>query len=120
MASHEFRTPLTIIDGAAQRLRRRADKGLLSPEDAAQRVEKIRDAVRRMTRLMESTLTAASMQEGKIKVDIKPCDIRKVVREVCECQQEITKVVLSRFDSGSVTHLSGLLFEGQGAFPTQS
>jgi len=28
-------------------------------------------------------------------------------------------LVLSRFDSGSVTHLSGLLFEGQGAFPTQ-
>ncbi len=27
---------------------------------------------------------------------------------------------LPRFDSGSATHLSGLLFEGQGAFPSQS
>ncbi len=27
---------------------------------------------------------------------------------------------LSRFDSGSATHLSGLLFEGQGAFTSQS
>ena len=91
MASHEFRTPLTIIDGAAQRLMRRADKGCLSPEDAAQRVEKIRAAVRRMTRLMESTLTAARMQEGKIKIEINPCDIGKVVREVCERQQEVAE-----------------------------
>ena len=29
-------------------------------------------------------------------------------------------VDLSRFDSGSATHLSGLLFEGQGAFTSQS
>jgi PAS domain S-box-containing protein len=91
MASHEFRTPLAIIDATAQRMKRRADKNQLTPEDAAQRVEKIRDAVQRMTRLMESTLDAASMEEGKIKVEIKPCDICKVVREVCSRQQEIAQ-----------------------------
>ena len=89
MASHEFRTPLAIIDGVAQRMKRRAGKNQLTPEDAVQRVEKIRSAVRRMTRLMESTLTAARMQEGKIKVEIGPCDITKVVNDVCARQREV-------------------------------
>jgi signal transduction histidine kinase len=84
MASHEFRTPLAIIDTAAQRMKRRADENRLTPEEAVQRVDKIRDAVGRMTRLMESTLNMARMEEGKFKVEIKPCDIGKVVREVCE------------------------------------
>jgi PAS domain S-box-containing protein len=90
MASHEFRTPLAIIDATAQRIKSRADKDQLSSEDAGQRVEKIRDAVRRMTRLMESTLTAARMEEGKISVEIGPCDIGQVIAEVCARQQEIT------------------------------
>ncbi|MGI9383947.1 MAG: sensor histidine kinase, partial [Methyloligellaceae bacterium] len=88
MASHEFRTPLAIIDATAQRLRRRADQ--LTPEEAIKRVDKIRNAVERMTRLMESTLTAARMEDGKVAVEIGPCHIRKVVLEVCERLQEIS------------------------------
>ena len=42
-----------------------------------------------MTRLMESTLTAASLQDGKIAIEICPCDIGKEVREVCSRQQDI-------------------------------
>ena len=41
----------------------------------------------------------------------------------CDYDYEGTGVLrmdLSRFDSGSATHLSGLLFEGQGAFTSQS
>ncbi len=89
MASHEFRTPLAIIDGTAQRMKSRADKNRLTPEDAVKRIEKIRAAVRRMTRLMESTLTAARMEEGKAVVDIEPCDLKTIVAEVCARQKEI-------------------------------
>lgn len=89
MASHEFRTPLAIVDSTAQRLKRRADK--MTPEETVKRAEKIRSAVERMTQLMESTLTAARMQEGKVKVEIGPCDIATTVREVCTQQQEIAQ-----------------------------
>ncbi|MEE8306175.1 MAG: HAMP domain-containing sensor histidine kinase [Gammaproteobacteria bacterium] len=44
-----------------------------------------------MTRLMESTLTAASLQDGKITIEIGPCDIGKVVSEVCTRQQDIVQ-----------------------------
>ncbi len=89
MASHEFRTPLAIIDGAAQRLKRRAGK--LSPEDTSKRVEKIRGAVARMTQLMESTLVAARLEAGRPTIQIEPCDISSVLREICDRQQDIAE-----------------------------
>lgn len=101
MASHEFRTPLAIIDGAAQRLISRAEKNL-APEDAIKRAEKIRTAVRRMTRLMESTLSAARMQDGKIRVEISSCDIKTVLEEACNRQQEVAEKHNITFDTSGL------------------
>jgi signal transduction histidine kinase len=89
MASHEFRTPLAIIDAAAQGLKRRVDR--MPPEEAIERIDKIRDAVKRMVRLMESTLMAARMEEGKVSIEIETCDLGKTVREVCERQQDVVR-----------------------------
>jgi len=87
MASHEFRTPLTIIDATAQGLKRRFEK--LTPEQAGERIDKIRGAVRRMTRLVESTLMAARAEEGKLLVEIEDCDIAGTVHGVCERHQDM-------------------------------
>ncbi len=89
MASHEFRTPLAIIDGAAQRLLRRAE--ILTPEDTAKRVEKIRSAVGRMTQLMESTLVAARLEAGRPTIQITDCSIGTILREICDRQQFIAE-----------------------------
>lgn len=89
MASHEFRTPLAIIDTAAQRLKKCADKQTASPEDTVRRVAKIRSSVQRMTRLMESTLTTARMQDGNIKIDVAACNIAKLVAECCAHHRDI-------------------------------
>jgi len=89
MASHEFRTPLAIIDGAAQRLKRRS--GNSSPEDTAKRVEKIRSAVGRMTQLMESTLVAAKLETGGPTIKIEACNLGSTVREICDRQQDIAQ-----------------------------
>ena len=89
MTSHEFRTPLAIIDGTAQRMKSQVDKNRLTPEVAVKRIEKIRAAVKRMTRLMESTLMAAQMEEGKVAVEIEPCNLKTIVAEACARQKEI-------------------------------
>jgi signal transduction histidine kinase len=89
MASHEFRTPLAIIDSTAHRMKNLAERDDLTSLDAAARVEKIQVAVKRMTRLMESTLMAARMDDGKIAIDAQPCDIGPIVTEICMRQQEI-------------------------------
>ena len=88
MASHEFRTPLAIIDSSAQYVSRRIKK--LSHEAIAENLETVRGAVRRMTNLMESTLSAARMDAGKLSMKSADCELRKLVEEVCHQQQRLT------------------------------
>lgn len=88
MASHEFRTPLAIIDGSAQLLEREAEK--LTPDRVRQRAEKIRGAVSRMTNLIESTLTVARLDAGKVDIAPRDCDLRALIVDVCERQQELS------------------------------
>lgn len=88
MASHEFRTPLAIIDSSAQKLQRQ--KNNVSSDDLAIRTGKIRTAVERMTSLMESTLSAARLESGALDVSISTCDARSLIEKVCEHQQELT------------------------------
>lgn len=87
MASHEFRTPLAIIDGAAQRLIRRAER--MTPDELLERVGKIRHAVTRMIGLIDSTLSASRMEAGRIELAVEPCDLREILGTVCRRQQEI-------------------------------
>ena len=63
MVSHEFRTPMTIIDAAAQRVLRRLDR--LEPEEVERRMQTIRGSVSRMTELVDSTLSASRIEAGK-------------------------------------------------------
>ncbi|HHK73859.1 MAG TPA: PAS domain S-box protein, partial [Rhizobiales bacterium] len=90
LASHEFRTPLAIIDGIAHRLSRRAMKQRLDPDNVLTRVNQIRSSVKRMVNLMESTLSAARMDAGKVTVKPCDCDLRTVIEEVCERQRGIS------------------------------
>jgi len=88
MASHEFRTPLAIIDSTAQRLKKACET--MSPEDMQKRADKIRAAVNRMTQLMESTLTAARMENGKVKFEVADCNVAGLLWDVCERQGEVS------------------------------
>ncbi len=90
MASHELRTPLAIIDGVAHRMSRLAGRGRLEPEDVVKRVEQIQSSVKRMVNLMESTLSAARMDAGKVTIKPDDCNLRDVINEVCERQRLIS------------------------------
>lgn len=87
MASHEFRTPLSIISGSAQRLEREKD-GIKS-DYLLSKTATIRGAVERMLRLMESTLSLAQLDEGKVQVYIEPCEIGPLIEKICAAHQEI-------------------------------
>ncbi len=87
MVSHEFRTPLAIIDGNAQRLIRRLDK--LTPERTGETLKKIRRSVARLTELMESVLNAARLEEGRITFTPEACALSEIVQEICESYAEV-------------------------------
>ncbi len=96
MTSHEFRTPLAIIDSSSQRLLRQKDR--LTPEIVEKRVKRMRSAVERMTVLMDSTLSAARMDAGKIAVSPAPAPVRSIVEKVQRRHNEITTRHVLRCD----------------------
>jgi two-component system OmpR family sensor kinase len=90
MASHEFRTPLAIIDGHAQRLISMRDR--LTAAELAERARKVRNTVRRMTQLIDNLIGSARLIDGRIDLNYHPTqvDLMELVREVCHMQQELT------------------------------
>jgi two-component system, OmpR family, sensor kinase len=87
MVSHEFRTPLTIIDGHAQRLAKMNDAA--PPDEIGQRSEKIRSAVLRMTSLIESLLNSTQLIDGELYFHPASFDMRALLHEVCQLHREI-------------------------------
>jgi two-component system OmpR family sensor kinase len=89
MASHEFRTPLTIIDGHAQRMIKTNDRA--SPEEIADRAGKVRGAVLRMTSLMDNLLNSSRLFDGGAGLYYHPVeiDIAALLHDVCQLHREI-------------------------------
>jgi len=90
MASHEFRTPLTVIDAHAQGLIKARES--LGPDDLLQRAAKIRSAVSRMTNLMRNLLDSSRALDGEAMLRFNPevTDATQLLREVCQLHREIT------------------------------
>lgn len=88
MVSHQFRTPLSIVDSSAQRMIRRSRE--MSEEEIRERARKIRTAILRMTRLVTSTLNAAKLDAGEIDFAPRRCDLGRLIVEACERQKETT------------------------------
>ncbi len=88
IAAHEFRTPLTIIDGAAQRLLRNAER--MQPDDLRLRADKIRSAVSRMSILIDTTLNSARLDAGSIEASFTKLDIVALVRAITKRQEGVS------------------------------
>ncbi|MBM3481217.1 MAG: hypothetical protein FJX69_18725 [Alphaproteobacteria bacterium] len=86
MASHEFRTPLAVIDGAAQRIAAR----IAGDDEITKRLDRIRGSVSRMVHIIERTLGAARLEEGHLHMAAVPVDVGAVLAEVCERQRQIS------------------------------
>ncbi|MCC5978611.1 MAG: HAMP domain-containing histidine kinase [Salinarimonas sp.] len=81
IVSHQFRTPLAIIDSAMQRLVRRGDK--VTGDDVARREGPIRDAIHRLTRLVDTALLAGRLDSGQMSVKPRHCDLATIARDCC-------------------------------------
>src|SRR3984885_8708567 len=90
MASHEFRTPLGIIDGHAQRFISMRDR--LTADELTQRARKVRSTVSRMTQLIDNLIGSARLIDGRIDLNSHRAqvDLAALVREICHLQREST------------------------------
>ena len=115
MASHEFRTPLAIIDGHTQRLISMRDR--LTPEELAERARKIRSMVRRMTQLIDNLIGSARLVDARIDLYYHPApvDLTSLVREICQLQRELTPDARIR----EQLHAQPLLVRGDASLLSQ-
>jgi two-component system OmpR family sensor kinase len=89
MASHEFRTPLTIIDGHARRLDKIKDT--VKPAEIGERAGKVRSAVLRMTHLIDTLLNSSRLIDGSAGLYFDPAemDMTALLQEVCQLHREM-------------------------------
>ncbi|HYC01826.1 MAG TPA: ATP-binding protein [Azospirillaceae bacterium] len=100
MASHEFRTPLTVIDGQAHRILKRLD--MIGSDELSERVGKIRQAAARMTRVIDGFFRMARAPEGQIPFE--PADVA-----LAELIEEAGRYIQSDAEAGRVRcELGGL------------
>lgn len=76
MVSHEFRTPLAIINTTAQQIAKNLDA---AHERTLQRCQNLRDAARRMAALVDEYLTADRMEASTTAFRPALCDTRQVL-----------------------------------------
>jgi PAS domain S-box-containing protein len=96
VVSHEFRTPLAIIDAGARKVGRLIERGAAA--EAGDPLRKIRQSVVRLTGLVEGVLDAARLQEGRIELRPEPMSLADLVHEAVEMQREIAERMTFRLD----------------------
>jgi signal transduction histidine kinase len=94
MASHEFRTPMTIIDGHARRLIKTKDS--ISPAEIGERAGKVRSAVLRMTQLIDNLFNSSRLIDGGVGGEgggqyFHPAemDMAALLQEICQLHREM-------------------------------
>ncbi len=86
LVSHEFKTPLQIIDGTRELLVRKIKNLNIVDDSLNKAFERIKSGIQRMNGLIHSTLNLARMEsgEGKIKVEKQVFDLKNFVFEIIE------------------------------------
>jgi PAS domain S-box-containing protein len=81
-ASHEFRTPLTVILGAADILQHYSTQ--LPPERRQKHLDNIQTNARRIEQLINDLLSMSRIESGKLRCDRQPTDVIKLCHMVIE------------------------------------
>lgn len=80
IASHEFRTPLTVILGSVQFLRKRYHQ--LSEEQRFEYCHRILEASNQMKELLEDLLLISRADSGQIHLDLQPLNLEQLCQEL--------------------------------------
>ena len=112
MVSHQFRTPLAILDSSAQRILRRGQA--MTQDELVTRIQKIRNAGTRLTRLVDSVLNAAKLDAGTIELNPASYNLVDLVMDICERQKEVSAQADIRFEVPDLpvrVYCDGMLIE---------
>ncbi len=86
LVSHEFKTPLQIIDGNRELIARKLRNANFAEESVFGYLDKVKSGIQRMNGLINSTLHLAKMEnsDGKIKVDLQDINLFKLIDDIID------------------------------------
>ncbi|MES2677603.1 MAG: GAF domain-containing sensor histidine kinase [Pseudomonadota bacterium] len=86
LVSHEFKTPLQIIDGARELVMRKFKTINIADEVIDKSLDRIKSAIVRMSNLIQSNLNLSKIEIGEegIKVNKQNFDIKALVQDIVE------------------------------------
>ena len=88
LASHQFRTPLAVIDSTMQRLLRSGDR--MTQAEIAERARNVRAEVRGLNELIGAALDVVRLDAGQVSVDPSECNVTTLVDSVRARQLKAT------------------------------
>lgn len=88
IASHELRTPATVIKGVTQLWQRSARRGTLTPQRIVQYVETVGRSSDRLSLLINDLLDVSRLQSGQFSLRLELVDLREFVRDIVERHAE--------------------------------
>ncbi|MFN4099511.1 MAG: sensor histidine kinase [Pararhodobacter sp.] len=80
IVSHQLRTPLSLIDSAMHRLVRKGDA--ITPEDVRERREIVSGAIGRLTRLSDTVLLLARLDNEQLAADFAAVEMESVAQAI--------------------------------------
>ncbi len=86
LVSHEFKTPLQIIDSTRELMVRKIKSHNIVDESLDKALDRIKSGIQRMNGLIHSTLNLAKMEsgDGKIKLEKQVFDLKEFILEIIE------------------------------------
>jgi signal transduction histidine kinase len=86
LVSHEFKTPLQIIDSTRELLVRKIKNHNILDESLDKALERIRSGIQRMNGLIHSTLNLAKMEsgDGAVKLESEIFNLKEFILEIIE------------------------------------
>ncbi len=86
LVSHEFKTPLQIIDSTRELVGRKVKNHNIIDESLNKSLERIKSGVQRMNGLISSVLNLAKIESGEsaIKLERSPFNFKNLVNEIIE------------------------------------
>lgn len=80
LVSHQFRTPLSIVDSSMQRLLR--SRGRMPYPEIEMRARQVRSEIQTLTSLIAATLDVVRLDAGQVAAEPRSCDLAELVARV--------------------------------------
>lgn len=99
MASHDLKTPATVIKVQAQRLKRRFNAGSAEQDDVEEGLTMIADQADRLSKLLNVLLDLSRIEAGRLSLDRTPTDLRGMLISMARAVQSTTDSHLIEVDA---------------------